>query len=237
MDILAITPRDYAWTRPFDGKRDEMFNNEYFKILALRPAKIKDKFCVGTLDDQPANSTMWRMPTSLRDAGPGLNLGPSPRLILESCLGEWSTSEVLNAPMLKMKMLQIPNFLWVLPLIHWLKSMDTKMAGNGAVPKKPRDVMKLGLALQLAPGRLKGDSEKPVLTLDFISNGKLMIKDCLMDVASLTTSKEAILRRLLVTQLKLAIRIVLCKTCLSGGTKENHCGKEWKLMPIIRNCG
>ncbi len=61
-----------------------MFNNEYFKILALRPAKIKDKFCVGTLDDQPANSTIvayanvfkgrwtWPEPWSKSKTDPGI---------------------------------------------------------------------------------------------------------------------------------------------------------------------
>ena len=27
---------DYAWVRPFDGKRNKMFTNEYFKVISLK---------------------------------------------------------------------------------------------------------------------------------------------------------------------------------------------------------
>ncbi len=46
--------KDYAWVRDRDSTRKEIFNNEYFKTLALRPGKVKDEYCTGSMDDQPA---------------------------------------------------------------------------------------------------------------------------------------------------------------------------------------
>ena len=36
--------------RDLDSSRNEVFNTEYFKALAARPAHVKDKYCVGAMD-------------------------------------------------------------------------------------------------------------------------------------------------------------------------------------------
>ena len=35
---------DYAWVRFLDSSRNKVFNNEYFKELAARPAHVKARF-------------------------------------------------------------------------------------------------------------------------------------------------------------------------------------------------
>ena len=45
---------DYAWVRDRNSRRNEVFNNEYFKSLVAKPAHVKDKHCVGTMDGGPA---------------------------------------------------------------------------------------------------------------------------------------------------------------------------------------
>ena len=46
---------DYAWVRDEDfSLRPLLFNHEYFRILAQKPAKIKDDACTGTVDGKPA---------------------------------------------------------------------------------------------------------------------------------------------------------------------------------------
>ena len=39
--------------RDLDSSRNEVFNTEYFKTLAARPAHVKDKYCVGAMDGGP----------------------------------------------------------------------------------------------------------------------------------------------------------------------------------------
>ena len=47
---------DYAWVRDEDfSLRPLLFNHEYFRILAQKPAKIKDEACTGTVDGKPAS--------------------------------------------------------------------------------------------------------------------------------------------------------------------------------------
>ena len=46
---------DYSWVRSHYSHRNDFFNNEYYKILALRPAKVKGE-CTGDMHDQPAES-------------------------------------------------------------------------------------------------------------------------------------------------------------------------------------
>ena len=46
---------DYSWVRSHYSRRNSFFNNEYYKILALRPALIKPE-CTGDMRDQPAES-------------------------------------------------------------------------------------------------------------------------------------------------------------------------------------
>ena len=43
---------DYAWVRakPASNKRNQVFNNEYYKTLMGQPAKTKSEWCVGTMD-------------------------------------------------------------------------------------------------------------------------------------------------------------------------------------------
>ena len=50
---------DYAWVRSiFNSKRIELFNNEYYKVISLKSAKVKDGLCTGTLDDQKAEAKL-----------------------------------------------------------------------------------------------------------------------------------------------------------------------------------
>ena len=44
---------DYAWVRAHGSRRNQVFNNEYYKTLAARPHHTKDKYCVGTIDGGP----------------------------------------------------------------------------------------------------------------------------------------------------------------------------------------
>ena len=44
------THLDYAWVRDKESRRNEVLNNEYYKILAGRPGRVKDNFCVGTMN-------------------------------------------------------------------------------------------------------------------------------------------------------------------------------------------
>ena len=46
---------DYAWTREKGSRRNQVFNNEYYKKLAADkyPSRVKDKYCVGTMEDTP----------------------------------------------------------------------------------------------------------------------------------------------------------------------------------------
>ena len=39
---------DYAWVRD-RGARNEIFNNEYYQMLSLKPSKIKTGYCTGTM--------------------------------------------------------------------------------------------------------------------------------------------------------------------------------------------
>ena len=46
---------DYGWVRDEDfSLRSLLFNHEYYRILAQKPAKIKDDACTGTVDGKPA---------------------------------------------------------------------------------------------------------------------------------------------------------------------------------------
>ena len=47
---------DYAWVRTKNSKRTQVFNNEYFKTLVAKPAHVKDKHCVGTMDGGKAKA-------------------------------------------------------------------------------------------------------------------------------------------------------------------------------------
>ena len=39
---------DYSWVRELKSRRNEIFNNEYYKVLSARPALVKDGYCLGT---------------------------------------------------------------------------------------------------------------------------------------------------------------------------------------------
>ena len=39
---------DYSWVRELGSRRNELFNNEYYKVLAGKPALVKDGYCLGT---------------------------------------------------------------------------------------------------------------------------------------------------------------------------------------------
>ena len=39
---------DYAWVRD-RGARNELFNNEYYQMMSLKPSKIKTGLCTGTM--------------------------------------------------------------------------------------------------------------------------------------------------------------------------------------------
>ena len=37
---------DYAWVRA-KSEQPNLFNNKYYKVLAAKPAKVKDGLCIG----------------------------------------------------------------------------------------------------------------------------------------------------------------------------------------------
>ena len=45
---------DYAWVRDRE-ERMELFNNEYYQMMSLKPSKIKS-YCTGTMNDKPAKA-------------------------------------------------------------------------------------------------------------------------------------------------------------------------------------
>ena len=71
------THLDYSWVRKESSRRTKIFNNEYYKTLALKPAHTKDKYCVGKIDGSPATREWhlfanvfdyyWRMPVKGQD--------------------------------------------------------------------------------------------------------------------------------------------------------------------------
>ena len=44
----AFSHIDYSWVREMNSRRNELFTNEYYKVLSGQPALVKEPYCLGT---------------------------------------------------------------------------------------------------------------------------------------------------------------------------------------------
>ena len=60
---------DYAWVRS-RKERNELFNNEYYQMMSLKPSKVKS-YCTGTMNNEPAKAEFQVSAHVFRSLWPG----------------------------------------------------------------------------------------------------------------------------------------------------------------------